>query len=201
MGAFKFETIRPPAPEGGMLGCFKSEILEKERNASYAKGFKDGVSVTKDAVEIETNRLLSKINEDLSDIGFTNEQASSAVMKSLNPLITSIVSQIAPSVLHETLVERVQETIVDIAQDQTASKVEIAAPQALQESLASLIQTQGFDVTLCEDNALGDLEVRLNWNGGHDLLDMEQVRDTILSKIGEFMDCLSEEEDERRRQS
>jgi len=45
MGAFKYETILPPVRRDGSIGGYKSELLDKERNTSYAKGFKDGVNV------------------------------------------------------------------------------------------------------------------------------------------------------------
>lgn len=198
MGAFKYETILPPARKDGGLVELKSDMLEKERNTSYAKGFKDGVNVTKDAVEVETNRLLSRINEDLSDLRFTNEQACAGVMKSVKPLVEAIISQLSPELLQEKLFERANETLTEIFRDYRGATVEIEAAPSLQPALKTLCESHGFDVMIFENDALSDLEVRLNWKDGFDHLDMDALRQTIGEKLNAYIDCLEESSDERR---
>ncbi len=199
MGAFKYETIMPPASRSeGKLAALKTDMLEKERNDAYAKGFKDGVNVTKDAVEVETNRLLSRINEDLSDIQFTNEQASSAVMKSVQPLISAIVEQLSPTVLRDRLLEGSQEILAEILRDHRGMTVEIEVAPDLQEALKTVAADFNLNITVTDNPAMHDLEVRLNWQNGYDHLDMEALRQNILEKMNDYVDCLSEDADERR---
>jgi len=200
MGAFKYETILPPSKRDGGLVDLKSDLLEKERNTSYAKGFKDGVNVTKDAVEVETNRLLSRINEDLSDLRFTNEQACAAVMKSVQPLIEAVISQLSPDLLRDKLFERANEALTEIFRSYRGVTVEIEAAPSLQPALKALCEQHGFDVTLFENDVLNDLEVRLNWKDGFDHLDMDAMRQTIHEKLNNYIDCLEEGSDERRRE-
>jgi|GEM_PF-7050112 len=200
MGAFKYETILPPARRDGSLVELKSDLLEKERNTSYAKGFKDGVNVTKDAVEVETNRLLSRIDEDLSDLRFTNEQSCASVMKSVKPLVEAIISQLSPELLREKLFERANEALAEIFKDYRGATVEIEAASSLQPALKDLCSRHGFEVTVFENDALSDLEVRLNWKDGFDHLDMDALRETIGEKLNNYIDCLEEGSDERRRE-
>ena len=201
MGAFKYETILPPARKDGTLVELKSGLLEKERTASYAKGFKDGVNVTKDAVEVETNRLLSRINEDLSDLQFTNEQACAAVMRSVQPLVEAILTQLSPDMLRERLIEQTNETLKDIFSGYRGVAVELEASPELMPALESLCADHHLDVALRENEAFHDLEVRLNWNDGFDHLDIEAIRQNIVEKLNNHMDTLSEGKDERRTES
>lgn len=198
MGAFKYETIMPPARKDGALVELKSGLLEKERNSSYAKGFKDGVNVTKDAVEVETNRLLSRISEDLSDLHFTNEQACASVMKSVRPLVEAILMQLSPDLLKEKLLERADNALTEIFREYRGVQVEIEASPEFIPMIGTLCEANGFDVELIENTTLHDLEVRLNWKDGFDHLDIEEVRKSISDKLNNYTDCLDEDQDERR---
>ncbi len=200
MGAFKYETILPQSRSQGSLVELKTGMLEKERNASYAKGFKDGVNVTKDAVEVETNRLLSRISEDLSDLQFTNEQACATVMKSVRPLIEIILEQLAPETLRQKLLEQSDAALGEIFCGYKGVAVDIEAAPNLIPALQDLCRARGFDVELHENAALHDLEVRLNWQDGFDHLDMDEMRRTIGAKLNDYVECLDEEADDRRRE-
>lgn len=199
MGAFKYETILPPSAQAdGKLSVLNNEILEDERNTAYAKGFKDGVNVTKDAVEVETNRLLLRISEDLSDIQFTNEQACVSVMKSVEPLISAIVKSISPTVLKGRILEDCQALLDDIMRDFRGTTVEIETPPDLLDDVRKIADDHALNISIIENAAMSELELRLNWLDGFDHFDMEGLRQGILEKMSDYVDCLSEGNDERR---
>jgi len=87
MSMFKYETIQIVSDSSACSSSDRSKLKERERSATYAKGFKDGVNVTKNSIEIEKTKLLAQLNEKLSDLDITNELATVTVMKSLHPLI------------------------------------------------------------------------------------------------------------------
>lgn len=201
MGAFRFETIAPENSRGGGLSDLRSEILDRERNTAYAKGFKDGVNVTKDALEVENNRLMSGINEALSDINITTEQASAAVMRTLSPLIETVISHLAPTVLEQRLIEAAEEALVAIHENIKVETVTIEVASQHAVSIGEVCARNGFDVRIKESPKLHDLEVRVHWADGFDHIDMEAARSQIIEKLNNFVACLDEETDGRERES
>ncbi len=198
MAAFQFETILPPERKQNSLLELKADLLDKERNAAYAKGFKDGVNVTKDAVEVETNRLLARISEFVDDLTLTNEQACSAVMKSLTPLIEAIISQLSPEVLRAKLIEETGAALTEILREHRGVELEIEVPQTLENAVKALCANHGIAAQVCVRDDLHDLEVRLNWDDGYDHLDMEALRESIRGRLQNTINCLDEDNDERR---
>jgi len=200
MTAFKFETISPNK-NGNGLSEMRSELLERERNASYAKGFKDGVNVTKDALEIENNRLMSSINEALSDFSITAEQASGTVMRSIGPLIEAIIVQLAPEVLQQKLMEAAEETLLSIFDGLKKEVVTVEVAPELAQATREICEKNGFDLRIKESKKLHDLEVRLHWANGFDHIDMVTLRDEMVGKLNNFIAVLDEDLDGRERES
>jgi len=78
MVAYRLDNFDGEDRNRGGLETIKADILERERNDAYARGFKDGVAVTRDAVETETNKLLSAIAEAAADPEILREHVLSA---------------------------------------------------------------------------------------------------------------------------
>lgn len=201
MGAFKFETIAPENASGGGLSDIRSEILERERNSAYAKGFKDGVNVTKDALELENNRLMLSINETLSDLQITAEQASGTVMRSLGPLIETIISHLAPEVLRQKLIEAAEQTLTNIFDGLTQENVIVEAPPDLVEAAERICAQHGFELRIKENQKLHDLEIKLHWAGGFDHIDMLEMQQQLIAKLNNFVAFLDEDLNGRERES
>lgn len=199
MGAYKIEQINPADRQGASLHQLRSGQLERERNEAYAKGFKDGVNVTRDAVEAEQARLLSQVLETLEDQMFSREEAGAAVISSMAPMMRAIAQTLVPEIARAGFFATVEDRIQTAARAslETAIHVEVA-PQH-QEYLSGAMAERCPTVTVIARPDHDDMEVRIAWVNGFDHINMTAAIEDVQEKIEAFMNNAQEASDERDR--
>ena len=200
MGAYKFETFdaEQQRPRNGIDGL-RSDILERERNDAYAKGFKDGVNVTNDALETERNKLLSSIAEMLNDRSFTHKEASQGVLRSIGPLIDAVLRRTAPTIAGSAFHATLSDLVTTACKRATATDVKLIVPHGQGEALAAQLTPLHPNLVVVEDSGNGPREARIIWDGGNDHIDMDAIIGDIDKKLTEFLQSMHEGSDERAR--
>ena len=199
MPMFKYETIQVVSDNDPRSSADRSKLKERERSATYAKGFKDGVNVTKNSIEIEKTKLMALLNEKLSDLDITNELATVTVMKSLHPLFEAVISKLGHSVIRGKFLEAVEQAVLNAVGERSHNNIVAEVPANLRDDFETLCREHNLPITLNVNEQLGDMEIRLNWVGGYDQLDWSSA-DQIISRVfDDYMESINEDNHERRR--
>lgn len=199
MGAFKLETFDATEDPGSGLSGLRSDILERERNEAYARGFKDGVNVTNDSIENEQNRLLSAIAEQIADRNFTHEEASQAVLRSIAPLIEMVIRKTAPTIAGSSFHVTLTDMVISACKRSVSGGVRLEVPVGQGQAMAALFAARELDLTVAENPDFAPREARLNWDGGTDMLDLDRVVTEIDTCLTEFLQTMNEGTNERAR--
>lgn len=201
MGAFKLETIRPDNEGASSIGGLRSELLEKERTAGYAQGFKDGVNVTRNALDEETNRTFTTIKEALADAELTKEQAAAAIFKSLSPLLEIVFDTLTPQVLETGLLHKLEEKLKTIYRDAAVDDVLIEVAPEKVEIVQERLHEKELRVSVKPNSGLTTEQVDVRWSEGIDRIDVSTAKEQIFTLIEQFISPNHEELDDSERKS
>lgn len=197
MGAYQLETFDASTRPRGGLAEIQSDILEKEKNEAYARGFKDGVSVTRDAIETEKNRLFSAVAERANDLQIIHSEASHAVLASAAPLVDAILRTVAPhlarSNFQKVILEHV-EAACRKASDGQMTVVVAPGQAALAEDLSAREEAR---IAVIEDASLGPYQANIHWDGGVDKIDVIRMVDDVGAALDAFLSGIGVSEEEK----
>lgn len=201
MGAFKFETIRPESPRSSSLNGLRSELLDKERSAGYAQGFKDGVQVTRDAFDETTSRTALAISEAISDAQLTQEQAAASVFRSLGPLLESILDELSPDFLIAGMHHKLNDVLKDIYKSCYDAEIVVEVSPETAERTRELAKGHKMNIAVVENPALLPDCVDVKWCDGVDRIDLSSARSQIIELLKNFTSHNHEEFDGSERKS
>ena len=163
--------------------------LEDERLAAFETGYQAGWD---DAVKAQTEdarRITADLAQNLQDLRFTYEEAHSAVMQALKPLLTQMTTTVLPRLARESLAPRLAEMLHDLAQDQGRRSVEIVSAPDDAPRLAYLLEDDpAIEATLAEDETLGPGQVYLRFGEAEHEIDLAEVLAGIDAAITAFFD-------------
>ena len=154
-------------------GISKFESFDALRETAYAEGVKSGAEAASRAFEDEKSRTLSPILEALNDMAFSQIEARHATMMSMRPMLEELVATILPHAARLGFGPEVAALVSRAYEKSPASKIVVSvAPDAVAGVLALLSPNQA-DVTVEPDPTLGDLQAKVNWHCGYDLIDID----------------------------
>lgn len=199
MTAFKLETFNPVADPVDAAAVQRAEALEHARNEAYACGFKDGVNVTKDAVNAEETRILALIAEAISDAQITRREAGAMALRSLHPLAEALATHLAPALADGQFASRVADAAAAaIAHEAEVSPV-IAVHPARADGIAAALAAKNVRAEVIATEGLGDLAAEIRWSDGCDRLDLSGFLADLTALTAEFQTLIEGEQDEHQR--
>ena len=140
------------------------ERLETEKLAAFDNGYAAGWDDAADAQGKEIQNAERALAARMEELGFTFHEARAHVMESLRPLLTGIVESVVPRVLHETLGQRLDAAMQELAEGHPDPEVTFAVCPAEAESLRACLQKHArFPTRIEPNNALepGFIQMRL----------------------------------------
>ena len=200
MGAFKLETFEI-SPGSGGLEDMRSAILERERNEAYAKGFKDGVNVTKSAVDVERNTRLGAIEEALSDMAITHEEASVAISRSLAPLVHAFFESLAPTLAHAGFTATVASQIETAVRSASKAGLRVMIAEDGAHAIRQDLADRAIEVEVETDPTLGPLDAEVHWDGGVDIIRLGETLSEITDHLKAHLGDLKETDDDGRQRT
>lgn len=201
MGVFKLETIRPESDGSMTISGIRSELLEKERTAGYAQGFKDGVNVTRNALDEEANRTFMVIKEALQDAELTKEQAASSIFRSLGPLLEIVFETLTPRVLETGLLDKLEDKLKTIFRDADGEDVLVEVAPEKVEIVQERLFEQDLKISVKPNPTLSLEQIDVRWNEGIDRIDVSSAKDQIFKLVEQFTASNHEEMDDSERKS
>ena len=199
MSAVKLETFALPANGTPSLEQFRSDLLERERNEAYANGFKDGVNVTKDAVNAEQTRLLAVISECLSDAQISRQEVHASVIRSLQPMMDALISHLAPKLVDSGFTAAIVSAVSRANEAEFGGELRLRVNGAQVEMVTAALSDCSTQPQIIADPALGAFEAQLDWADGFDTIDLRRFLSEIDAALAEFHELNEEDRHERSR--
>jgi len=167
-------------------GISKFESFEALRDSAYNDGVKSGAEAASRAFEEEKIRTLAPILEALNDMGFTQIEASQAMLKSMRPMVEQLVQTVLPESARLGFGAEVAALLAKAYEKAPTARIVISvAPDAV-ASIQSLLAPSKADFSVEPDPALNGLQARVNWQGGYDRIDLDAALKDVRAAIGTF---------------
>ena len=138
--------------------------LESERLAAFDKGYAAGWDDATKAAEQEAKSAQDAARTNLQDLGFTFHEARAHVMLGMTPLLKSIVAQILPTLLRDTIGARILEELETLTEEASDTPIDLFVPEGdLPAMEAALADVTTLPISIREEASLehGQLYLRL----------------------------------------
>lgn len=161
--------------------------LEELKLEAFEKGYQAGWEDALRAGEEDTRNVSADLAQSLRDLSFTFEEAHTAAVKSLKPLLDQMVTSVLPEIARKTLGMQITEQLHDLARTHGPQPVEIVtapADQDLIQNMIGLTPPMQTSVTSEPSMAKGQVFIRL---GDHQReIDVTHVLSGIEQAISGF---------------
>jgi flagellar assembly protein FliH len=167
-------------------GISKFESFEALRDSAYSEGVKAGAEATSRAFEDEKIRTLAPILEALNDMGFTQVEACQAMLESMRPMVEQLVETVLPDSARQGLASEVAALLGKAYEKAPTARIVITVNPDAVSSIQSLLAPSKADFTIEPDPALGELQARVNWQGGYDQINLDEALKDVRAAIDTF---------------
>lgn len=178
---------------GGVLRGTPVELtdvsLEEQRLEAFEKGYQAGWDDSVKAQAEDSRRISADFAQNLQDLDFTYQEAYSAVLASMKPLLHQMVNAVLPELSRETLGQKLADVLHEMAQGHGPGTVEIVtAPDNLPALEALLENTPEMTATVTEDATLAAGQVYIRHGTEEREIDTESVLRIVRQRVGDFLD-------------
>ena len=160
-----------------------TSALKKE---AFDAGYKDGWSDAFDETRTEEGKARSAIASALQELGFTYFEARQHIMKSFQPLITSMVEAVLPSASSAALIPLVQQEMEALAQMVEPPIHLLCAPSNEHELREMIASSTSLPIEVLVEQTLLPSQVQLHFADGFSSIDADATIGRIRTAIEEF---------------
>ena len=175
----------PAQPDGPTTAL----LAEDERLAAYEKGYAAGWEDAVAAREGDAQRLREDLAQNLRDLAFTFQEARAHVLRSLEPLLRTMVDRVLPDVARSGFGAAVAAEACAAAGTVATAPVEIlVAPGNVAAVEAALGDDPALPVRLVADPALAEGQARFRLGGEEAVFDQDAMLAAIRRHVTDFLD-------------
>lgn len=185
MSLENFSAAAPrPAPRPTVDTAEMERALTRARSEAHARGYEEGAAAAMAAGDAELRMLLGQISEALADHDIGGQEARSAVLRALHPLIRSFAAAISPALARAGLAHEIADRLDAALRHAPQERVAILVAPEMAERLRSTL-APGVDIR--PDPERRALEARIVWASGFDEIDLEASMAGALTAVDRFL--------------
>lgn len=161
--------------------------LEEQRLEAFEKGYQAGWDDSAKAQEEGAQKVSADLAQNLHELSFTYQEAYSAMLKSLAPLLQQMVEVVLPRAAHETLGVRLSEMLFELAKEHGNHPVEIATSPADVATIEDMIPAElPMPATVSEDTSVAEGQVYIRIGSTERAIDLSEVLAEIERSVAGF---------------
>ena len=161
--------------------------LEEEKLQAFERGYGAGWEDASKAEAGDREKLTSDFANNLRELSFTYQEAYGQMVRSLEPLLTRIVSSVLPEIARKSLGPQISETLVEAAKSVGKQTVEIVVSPGNGEIVGEMLGAQmGFPIKLIEEASLGEGQAYLRFGDAERQIDYDDVLAGVSRAVAAF---------------
>ncbi|MFA5581059.1 MAG: flagellar biosynthesis protein [Paracoccaceae bacterium] len=158
--------------------------IEAARIAAYDQGYKAGWDDAASAQADDQSRIDATFSRNLEDLGFTFHEARSHVMRSIGPLLHTIMEKVLPDLIMQTIGQTILEELLPMAENASDTPIEIVISPANRTALETVLQrTTTIPIRIAEETNLTDGQVYLRMGESERQIDLTGTVERISQAI------------------
>ena len=161
--------------------------LEEQKLEAFEKGYQAGWDDSVKAGSDDTRRVSADFAQNLQDLSFTYQEAHSAVLGSLRPLLDQMVSTVLPAIAQKTLGLQLSELLQSLVSEHGAQPVEIVAAPTNIATLEGLLDASDqMAVTAVEEPSMAEGQVYIRFGTQEREINITDVLAAIEQAVAGF---------------
>lgn len=196
MPALRLEVFDlPNTPAKRSTIVTDANAIEDIRMQAYEQGYTAGWDDAAAAQSEDGSRIQADFARNLQSLGFTFQEARMHVLRSVQPLITEIVTCLLPQMAREVLPSLALETLMPLADEMADAPVTLVLNPASRPAIEALLeQATGLPLTVIEEPTLGDGQVYFRLGDIETRLDLDRAMTDIASAVRDFFDLTEKDQ-------
>ena len=190
MPPLKLEVFESPTQRGkGQTVVMDSAAMEETRlqsfDSGYAAGWEDATAATQD----DQARISSELANNLQHMAFTFQEARTHILRSVQPVLTQLCTQLLPPLAREVLAPVVLDTIMPLIDDLVDQPVHVMLNPAARPAVERLLsQAAGLPLAIVEEPTLGEGQVYLRLGEVEHRVDLDQAVSELTRAVHDFFE-------------
>jgi flagellar assembly protein FliH len=182
--AFGSDSFDPPQATQEP-GPDVEEIRLKSYEQGYSAGWDDAVRAQAD----DHDRIREDLSRNLRELSFTFHEARTHMLRSLEPLLETMVQRVLPEIARETLGKSVVAELLSAAERglETPIRLSVSAADGAQVE-AAVAADVPFPLEIGVDPLLGDGQVHFRFGDSERILDTSAVVQAMQGLVAAFLD-------------
>jgi len=190
MPPLKLEVFESASPKGhGQTVVMDRASIEETRLQSYDSGYAAGWEDATAATQDDQSRIGSELANNLQQMAFTFQEARSHILKSVQPVLTQLCTQLLPPLAREVLAPVVLDTIMPLMDDLADTPVHVVLNPVARPALERLLsQAAGLPLVIIEETTLGEGQVYLRLGEIEHRVDLDLAVTRLTSAVHDFFE-------------
>ncbi|MDO8882511.1 MAG: flagellar biosynthesis protein [Pseudotabrizicola sp.] len=190
MPPLKLEVFEAPSRQGGdQTVVMDGAAIEEARLQSYETGYAAGWEDATVASQDEQTRIGSELANNLQQMAFTFQEARTHVLKSIQPVLTQLCTQLLPPLAQGVLAPVVLETIMPLIDDLAETPVHVVLNPAARPAVERLLsQAAGLPLVIVEEPTLGEGQVYLRLGDVEHRVDLDHAVAALTTAVHDFFE-------------
>ncbi|MFN4153939.1 MAG: flagellar biosynthesis protein [Paracoccaceae bacterium] len=190
MPPLKLEVFEPPSQRGkGQTVVMDSAAIEETRVQSYESGYAAGWEDATAATRDDQARIGSELAKNLQQMAFTFQEARAHILKSVQPLLMRLCTQLLPPLAREVLSPVVLDTIMPLIDDLAEMPVHVVLNPAARPAVERLLlQAAGLPLVIVEEPTLGEGQVYLRLGEVEHRVDLDHAVAELTRAVHDFFE-------------
>ncbi len=169
-------------------------FLEEQRLEAFEKGYQAGWDDAVKAQTEDSRHISADMAQNLLDLSFTYQEARSAILDSLAPVLRQMVEVVLPRMARDFLPDRIAEEVTALASELGDHPVQITACSADTPALEALFcRDLPMTVQIETDDTMTDGQLRLQLGQTEREIDLNAVLSGVERAISDFIDSNQKE--------
>ncbi|MFN4130017.1 MAG: flagellar biosynthesis protein [Paracoccaceae bacterium] len=190
MPPLKLEVFETATQRGkSQTVVMDSAAIEETRlqayDSGYAAGWEDATAATQD----DQTRISSELANNLQQMAFTFQEARAHILKSVQPVLTQLCTQLLPPIAREVLAPVVLDTIMPLIDNLVDQPVHVVLNPAARMGVERLMsQAAGLPLLIVEEPTLGEGQVYLRLGEVEHRVDLDHAVAELTRAVHDFFE-------------
>ena len=165
-----------------------------EELALFETGYKAGWDDCHKAAQASATALSEDFAQNMRELSFTYQEAYTAVIRSLEPVVKELITGILPEVAAQSLSQQIAQEVTGIAKHAAGSPILVTSHSSKQALLrAALPKDLSLDIKLTPDDSYPSGKVSLRFSGNEREVDITNFAQQAHALITNYFDDLTRE--------
>lgn len=163
--------------------------VETRRLEAFEEGYRAGWDDSVKAQADDSSNLSSTFAQHLGDLSFTYQEAYTAIMGAIGPLLDEMIAKLLPEIARQSLGGHITEQLAALAHEIGRRDVVIAVAPGRRDAVAPLIEGDfAFPVAIVEDDTLGADQADIRFGETERQIDLADMLTAFTAMVEGFSD-------------